>query len=231
MYIRPGIFAAYTRIIDTKPHQHHQIQITLPNGACTVACDDDTITDAHIIPSALSHKLTMDEGWIILIEPCSEIGQQLQNSYHPSQVHVLEEAPQLHQDVSLDVLIKALGLHSQAEHVDLDPRICELLNMLDSHFKTATNLEPEYWRASKVAMQLHLSESRFLHLFRAQVGIAWRPYLIWKRIICAIEHLKQQKSITEAAVQAGFADSAHFSRSFKRQFGLNPKAALQLVKR
>ena len=36
------------------------------------------------------------------------------------------------------------------------------------------------------------------------------------------------KSLTTAAHEAGFADSAHFSRTFKRMFGI-PAAALQIL--
>ncbi|KZN51137.1 helix-turn-helix transcriptional regulator [Pseudoalteromonas luteoviolacea] len=229
MYIHPGIFAAYTRIIDTKSHQHHQIQLTLPNGNCTLLYKDDLLTGPHIIPSNFSHKLTMDEGWIILIEPFSDIGQQLQNSYQACHPQALEEAPKLERDTPLETLISSLKLNYPANNANLDPRISALLELLDNNFKNGINMEASHWRANKVASQLHLSESRFLHLFRAQIGIAWRPYLIWKRIICAVEYLQQQKSITEAAVNAGFSDSAHFSRSFKRQFGINPKSALKLI--
>jgi AraC-like DNA-binding protein len=39
-------------------------------------------------------------------------------------------------------------------------------------------------------------------------------------LVRAIEVYAEGKSLTEAAHQAGFSDSAHFSRTFKRTFGL-----------
>ncbi|KZN68363.1 helix-turn-helix transcriptional regulator [Pseudoalteromonas luteoviolacea] len=229
MYIQPGIFAAYTGVIDTKPHQHHQIQLTLPAGNCTLLYNNGLLTGPHIIPSNCSHKLTMDEGWIILIEPFSDIGQQLQSRYRSCHPQALEEAPKLGQATPLESLILSLKLNYPVHNTNLDPRIAALLELLDSNFENKINMEASHWRASKVATRLHLSESRFLHIFRAQMGIAWRPYLVWKRIICAIGYLQQQQNITEAAVNAGFSDSAHFSRSFKKQFGINPKNALKLI--
>jgi len=52
------------------------------------------------------------------------------------------------------------------------------------------------------------------------MGIAWRPYLRWRRLICAITYLASGQDATYSAVAAGFSDSAHFSRTFKEMFGL-----------
>jgi len=37
-------------------------------------------------------------------------------------------------------------------------------------------------------------------------------------------------SLTDAALAAGFADSAHFARSVRRQFGLSPSTALRQLR-
>ncbi|TGL76672.1 helix-turn-helix domain-containing protein, partial [Leptospira yasudae] len=42
------------------------------------------------------------------------------------------------------------------------------------------------------------------------------------RILEAAKLLKDGKSITEAAHAAGFSDSAHFTRTFKENFGFVP---------
>ena len=71
-----------------------------------------------------------------------------------------------------------------------------------------------------LADELNLSESRFLHLFKAEMNIAWRPYLLWRRLLCAINSLQRGLSATEAAHVAGFSDSAHLSRTFRNNFGM-----------
>jgi AraC family transcriptional regulator len=48
------------------------------------------------------------------------------------------------------------------------------------------------------------------------------------RIERAVQLYAGGRSLTEAAHQAGFADSAHFSRTFRRTFGL-PAAAPRLT--
>ena len=40
----------------------------------------------------------------------------------------------------------------------------------------------------------------------------------------AVERMADGASLTEAAHEAGFADSAHFSRTFRRMFGLAPSS-------
>ncbi|WP_232318998.1 MULTISPECIES: helix-turn-helix domain-containing protein [unclassified Rhodococcus (in: high G+C Gram-positive bacteria)] len=42
------------------------------------------------------------------------------------------------------------------------------------------------------------------------------------RLRRAAEHVAGGTNLTQAAVGAGFSDSAHLSRAFKANFGLNP---------
>ncbi len=63
---------------------------------------------------------------------------------------------------------------------------------------------------------------RFRHLFREQSDTPFRRYRLWRRIISAMEALHNENNITQAAMAAGFSDSAHFNRCFQQAFGLNP---------
>ena len=67
---------------------------------------------------------------------------------------------------------------------------------------------------------IHLSPSRLRHLFVEQTGLAFKTYLLWLRLVRAVHLYSEGQSLTEAAHGAGFSDSAHFSRIFKRTFGL-----------
>ena len=70
------------------------------------------------------------------------------------------------------------------------------------------------------AVGVHLSESRLRHLFVEQTGLAFKTYMLWLRMVHALQIYAEGHSLTDAAHGAGFADSAHFSRIFKRTFGL-----------
>lgn len=81
--------------------------------------------------------------------------------------------------------------------------------------------------ASELANEVHLSESRLAHLFKQQVGIPVRRYLMWLRLMDAIECAFAGNSLTDAAAHAGFSDSAHFSRTFQAMFGIQPSLVIQ----
>ncbi|MEO8313347.1 MAG: AraC family transcriptional regulator [Pseudomonadota bacterium] len=72
------------------------------------------------------------------------------------------------------------------------------------------------------AAAVGLSPDRFRHLFMAETGVAFRPYILWLRLEQALGSYVKGNSLTEAALVAGFSDSAHFSRTFRRMFGIAP---------
>jgi AraC family transcriptional regulator len=103
----------------------------------------------------------------------------------------------------------------------IDPRIARARALLAS--------APDR-RASvgRVAAAVALSPSRLEHLFRAQIGLPMRRYLLWLRLRDAIVTLAHGASITEAAYAAGFADGPHLSRTFRRMLGFTATEALQV---
>ena len=60
-----------------------------------------------------------------------------------------------------------------------------------------------------------------------ETGLPFRTYVLWLRVVRAVDAHTKGASLTEAAQEAGFADSAHLSRTFKRMFGL-PAASLEM---
>jgi AraC family transcriptional regulator len=94
-----------------------------------------------------------------------------------------------------------------------DPRIQRVIDHAVAH------LEPSLGDAAAAA-GVHLSPSRLRHLFVEQTGLAYKTYLLWLRMVRALDVYSTGASLTEAAHAAGSADSAHFSRIFKRSFGL-----------
>jgi AraC-like DNA-binding protein len=73
-----------------------------------------------------------------------------------------------------------------------------------------------------LAQRANLSPSRFAHLFREHTGMPVRNYLLWRRLLFALGRLQKGYSITTTAYEAGFADGAHMSRSFRQVFGSSP---------
>jgi len=72
-----------------------------------------------------------------------------------------------------------------------------------------------------------LSESRLLHLFKEQMGLPIRNYILWIRLKVAINLIFEGQNLTYAAHQAGFSDSSHMSKTFVKSLGLNPAELLK----
>lgn len=60
--------------------------------------------------------------------------------------------------------------------------------------------------------------------FRSMFGTSPYRYLVMRRLDRARKMLIDGQSISGAAIDSGFADQSHFSRLFKRAFGLTPRA-------
>jgi len=82
----------------------------------------------------------------------------------------------------------------------------------------------------QLATHVALSESRLSHLFKQEVGIPIQRYLLWYKVAETAFNIGRGMSLTEAAAVAGFADSAHFSRTFRAMFGLTPSQILRRSK-
>jgi AraC-like DNA-binding protein len=73
-----------------------------------------------------------------------------------------------------------------------------------------------------LAKAVCLSSSRLAHRFREATGVPLRRYVLWCRLRAAAEAAMRGSNLTEAAHLAGFADSAHLSRTFRAMFGVTP---------
>jgi AraC family transcriptional regulator len=98
-----------------------------------------------------------------------------------------------------------------------DARITRALAHIRSRVRAPVSL-------ADAAAAATLSPSRFRHLFVQETGTSFRAYLLWLRINVAIEAAMAGASWTEAAHEAGFADSSHLTRTHKRMFGIEPTA-------
>lgn len=113
-------------------------------------------------------------------------------------------------------------LPAAADPMMPDARVLAMLDYARHHLDGAVTLPA-------ASAKVGLSPSRARHLFAAQTGLPFKSYVLWLRIERAVELFAAGHSLTEAAHEAGFADSAHFSRSFRRMYGL-PAAALRLYR-
>lgn len=103
-----------------------------------------------------------------------------------------------------------------------DPRIATALSLV-----TPQLLVEHSQPISSLATRVHLSPSRFRHVFRHEMGMSVQSYLRWQRLWVAVRASARGASLTEAAHTAGFADSAHLTRVFRATFGIAPSLAFK----
>ena len=116
--------------------------------------------------------------------------------------------------ITAGIIPKSSGLKHK------DERIVKAIPIIAECFNSEINL-------SKIAFKVHLSESRFSHLFTEQIGIPFKRYVLWYRLQKAIEFVLMNYSLTQAAHASGFSDSAHFTRTFVKMFGATPSLILK----
>ena len=104
-------------------------------------------------------------------------------------------------------------LAPRAEASEPDARIQRIIDFSMAHLDQPLSL-------ASASQGIYLSPSRLRHLFVEQTGLAYKTYVLWLRLVRAVSVYAEGATLTEAAHEAGFTDSAHFSRVFKRTFGL-----------
>jgi transcriptional regulator GlxA family with amidase domain len=111
-------------------------------------------------------------------------------------------------------LLKTLGAERDPGSPS-DPRVALAVHKLESEPGESLSLED-------LARHVGLSPGRFRHVFRQQMGMSAQSYRVWLRLREACTRLVGGAPLTRTALDSGFADAAHFSRTFRRTFGLAP---------
>lgn len=228
-----GLFVGKFENNDLHRHYAIQLSIGIEGGIQITDGNGQVFQNEHwIIKDNIEHQLKSSGNHIlILFNPFSQVGHYLQIKGNQA-IYELNESwideilkmgnKYLNGDFKFEVFIE----NSRSIINDID---CSCLN--DNHVnddrinKSITYLQTNSERiipVEEIAGYLNLSVSRFLHLFKVITGMTYRRAQLWNKIQSSLGVLKNQ-SITETAHQFGFADSAHYSRVFKENFGFSPK--------
>ena len=222
-------------------HAHHAIQVALAMDSTLRLAPAGGEWREHrgaVVPPHLPHRFDGcgQRTAMLFIEPETAQGRALLERYGSSAIVDLaaEAAAALVAPIRSAYLAAAtrealvalgqqavatLAGHAPAE-ADVDPRIRRAIAWLRSRLDATITLD----EAAAVA---HLSPSRFRHLFVAQTGVSFRAYVLWARVETAVGAAMNGRSWTAAAQDAGFADSAHLSRTCRRMFGFAPAALVK----
>lgn len=221
-------------------HKHYAIQLSIPIGSpLTIqSSKGKIITELPIlIQPNITHQITSKTNhFLVLLNPASTIGHFWKKSTD-SGIGEFEGSPA----TDLQKILNT-GNRARLNPVDLKMEINKLLKSYDCHCGTLLHHSDERINKAlsflkenatrvvpleEIADNFHMSPSRFRHLFKEQTGITYRRSQLWTRLILAIQSLGTQ-TLTKIAYSAGFSDSAHFSRTFKENFGFSPQEFLKI---
>jgi AraC family transcriptional regulator len=216
-------------------HAHHAIQVTLALTGGDVRFrrpgEDWTAHKAAVITANQSHAFEARGELVALIlaEPESREGRAIQQRFGAGIASLPADT------LEQESLALAAAFNNGAADAELVACARAVISRLSaSHPLPARPLDKRIERAiavlrdrpgdpitmAEIADAVHLSPERFRHLFLQETGIRFRPYVLWLRLELAVASHASGNSLTEAAYAGGFADSAHFSRTFRRMFGV-----------
>jgi AraC-like DNA-binding protein len=84
---------------------------------------------------------------------------------------------------------------------------------------------------ASVAGAVALSPDYLGRLCKQQTGVSLSAAIRWERLVAAVSHLLDGRSITDAAHLAGFADGSHANRVCWEMTGATPSELAEAVKR
>jgi len=193
----------------TAPHAHYAHQLMLSPGGPITASLDGRVTTAHrlFIPSRMPHAILHSDGEVLMVyaEPGAFDFASLQSALADSELSL----------EALDRTLRQLPRRAQE-----DARVERALLALDQQLSGKVS-------AHALAQAAHVSLSQLERLFANQLGLPVRRLVLWRRLRVALGLALGGGTLTEAAHGAGFADSAHFSRTMKQLFGVTAGASLR----
>ncbi len=226
--------------IDAGKHSHHalQVSISLDIPFLFECASINDHFDGVIIGPDIDHSLSGISGRqaLLLLDPehhqSKKIIEQLldNNGIYILQGELLDKLrsyinsyllDQNPTELSIDDLLDILVSQSQPLQ-KIDSRIQAIISYIAQQPQKIANIQ-------ELTQHSNLSESRLSHLFKQQVGIPIRRYLLWQRLLDASVFAASGNSLTEAAHQAGFTDSSHFTRTFKSMFGVHPSSFIKNI--
>jgi len=223
-------------------HAHHALQIALAlDGACGFRRDpagEWLQSRGALIRPDQRHEFEVSQAVVaqLFVEPETLQGRTLLQRFATNEITQL---PEPERQAMTAILLRAYQetAPAQAMMAAAQAAIAVLAGPWDTRHAVDTRVAKAvaYIRANlagslslaDVAAAVALSPGRFRHLFVAETGAAFRAYVLWLRLNRAVEVAMAGQSWTYAAQAAGFADSAHMTRTFKRMIGMNPATLIR----
>lgn len=168
----------------------------------------------------------------VLIEPCSGFAKQLIEKFDGDCLIFNDELEAIQHKAAaltdtddkrqyiefIQDFKQYLGIKDNADVSD--ERINQLLEILQ-------NCNCYDHTIDGFANSVSLSSSRLSHLFREQIGVPLKSYILFHQLEKAFTALLNGTNITEAAMCAGFDSPSHFAATVKKWMGMSVSSSIK----
>ena len=222
--------------IQTDEHLHHAITVAVAlSGKFDYWHKKEQVSCSGIIMQANTIRkiINQDKTQIafIHIEPFSKQGLKLTNRNEPFEVLT---------PVQIKNIINILGKWS-LEDVNDEQMTANIIEVITSEIGYTSEIEidkrivksidiirrSEEITLKQISEQIHLSTYRFSHLFKQQTGLSFREFVLYTKLVKSLKAVYQNQNFTHSSYLGGFADQAHFTRTYYRAFGILPSQSVR----
>lgn len=227
-----GISWIRTESVDTVPHAQWGVAVLIAlDGVVRVEGRNGTAEGpAVVVPADLEHVTTAPGSVVSVLLDADGHRDAVAAVRRPSPFRVTE--PSLVGAAQAAAMVSATGSPDLAKaiasrivpvgdglaHAVRDARVAAFL-------RATKNEKTISLRA--LASRLDVSINHASTLFHTHVGVSFRRWQLWRRLMRVIPHLRPG-GLALAAREAGFADQAHLSRTCARLLGYTPRALAAL---
>lgn len=208
---------------------------TVGAGAVAVMNPEDVHACNPIADQPWSyHMLYVDRAWLAGLQ--YELGLDANEDFHPFSTTVSTDSQLytgLNQLATLLADAQASHLHKQVGSVAF---FSQLQQRLDPAARPAQGYAHKLKQAAEfisdnltrpltleeICAAAGLSPSYLIRAFQQRYGLTPHAYLVNRRLQYGQAQLRRGRPIVDVALEAGFADQAHFQRTFKRFLAATP---------
>jgi AraC-like DNA-binding protein len=113
-------------------------------------------------------------------------------------------------DATLEYGVAQIG---QASTVD--PQVQATVNFIKQNFQDNIPID-------ELARRVHVSTPTLIRKFKQQAGVPIRRFRLWHRIYESMIFISAGQNLTDAAINAGFTDSSHYTHTLRTMWGVSP---------
>lgn len=230
LYLTPGAFLYVGPAATAEPHAHHAVQfVAAADEPVEVSFGSRQLTArAVLIASGVEHALRASGRIALLLVEAHGVRGKALSLLASNQVRdvtsLIDALPSPFAVSSVSEFLEWYDVASERLIAGVKPTALSAASRRAIEF-VESNLEGMP-RLVEAAAAQGMSPSRLTHVFSAEVGLPFRRFVLWTRIKRAADAAERGRDLTQAAVEAGFSDAAHFSRTFRGMFGINPSSLL-----